>query len=644
MENDHAKGNSMIQWSLRVVALVCAGFVLPAGAPAAEDGDWPTYNHDLAGTRHSPLTQITPDNVGRLRQVWSYTLGAHPTAGSISGGSEFTPLVVDGLLFLTTPSAVVALEPETGKEVWIHELDDRVPSRRGVTYWPGGRGVRARVFVTSGSALLAFDAKTGTTATGFGDNGEVKMPVRYDGAPTLFENELLVGSNSPPGSVRAYDAGSGQQLWAFHSIARRGEDGNASWNNDAWMDNSGGLAWAFSMTIDAARRTLFTVYDAPGPFDYYGGDRPGDNLYANSVVALDVDTGQMKWHFQVVHHDLWDYDVPSPPSLIDVTIDGKRVPVAAVAAKTGYMYLLNRETGEPVFGVEERPVPASDVPGEVSSPTQPIPVKPPPIARVSFSPDEIVTADDTNAEHAAICQDLAERMGTLINEGSYTPYVYHDPSEPLRSTMLFPGSVGGANWGGTASDPTLGYVFVNTMDEASMGWIERTPAGSHLPFRRNSIVGPTSRFQAFEGDPDSGNIAGAGEDAWPCQKPPWGNLVAVNVATGDIAWKVPLGITDALPAGKQRTGRLNMGGPITTASGLLFIGASNDRRFRAFDSRTGRELWVTKLAMSAHAVPITYLGDDGRQYVAVVASGAAAIDSPSPPDADALVVFALPQR
>jgi glucose dehydrogenase len=328
--------------------------------------------------------------------------------------------------------------------------------------------------------------------------------------------------------------------------------------------------------------------------------------------------------------------------LIDVTIDGKRVPVAAVAAKTGYMYLLNRETGEPVFGVEERPVPASDVPGEASSPTQPIPVKPPPIARVSFTPDEIVTADDTNAEHAAICRDLAQRMGTLVNEGSYTPYVYHDPNEPPRSTMLFPGSVGGANWGGTASDPALGYVFVNTMDEASMGWIEHAPAGSHLPFRRNSVVGPTSRFQAFEGDPDSGNILGAGEDAWPCQKPPWGNLLAVNVATGDIAWKVPLGITDSLPAGKQRTGRLNMGGPITTASGLLFIGASNDRRFRAFDSRTGRELWVTRLAMSAHAVPITYLGDDGKQYVAVVASGAAAIDNPSPPDADALVVFALP--
>jgi quinoprotein glucose dehydrogenase len=306
------------------------------------------------------------------------------------------------------------------------------------------------------------------------------------------------------------------------------------------------------------------------------------------------------------------------------------------------MYILNRVTGEPVFGIEERPVPPSDVPGETAWPTQPIPTKPPPIARVSFAPDDVVTAADTNAEHAAFCQDLAKRSGELVSSGSFTPYVYWEPGRPLRSTMLFPGSIGGANWGGTASDPTLGYVFVNTQDEASIGWVEPAPAGSRLPYRRNSVVGPMPRFQAFEGTPESGNIAGAGEDAWPCQKPPWGNLVAVNVATGDIAWRVPLGITDALPPERQRTGRLNMGGPITTAGGLVFIGASNDRRFRAFDSRTGEELWVARLAMSAHAVPITYLGADGKQYVAVVASGAAAIDNPSPPDADALVVFALP--
>jgi len=600
------------------------------------------YNRDLGGTRYSPLTQITPENVANLREAWTYRLGSHPTAGSISGGSEFTPVVVDGLMYVTGPDRVVALRPETGEEVWRYPMPDRVPSRRGVTYWPGDEGVPPRLFVTSGSLLLGLDAKTGAPAAGFGDGGEVRMPVRYDSAPTLFENLLIVGSNSPPGSVRAFDARTGEQVWEFRSIPRPGEAGHETWLDDGWRENSGALHWPFAMTADVETRTLYSVFDSPAPFDYYGGDRLGDNLFGNSVVALDVDTGERKWHFQVVHHDIWDYDLPSAPTLLDVTIDGREVPILAIAAKTGYMYILNRHTGEPVVGIEETPVPPSDVPGEQASPTQPIPVKPPPLARVTFSPDEIVTAEDTTPEHAAFCRSLAERSGELVNSGPFTPYVYWEPGRPLRSTILFPGSIGGANWGGMAADPNLGLLFVNTMDEASFGWIEPSPEGSRLPYRRNSVVGPTSRFQAFEGNPEVGNIAGAGEDAWPCQVPPWGNLIAVDARTGDIAWRVPLGITEELPPEKQRTGRLNMGGPIATASGLVFIGASNDRRFRAFDSRTGEELWVARLAMSAHAVPITYLGADGKQYVAVTASGAAAIDNPSPPDADALVVFALP--
>jgi len=319
-------------------------------------------------------------------------------------------------------------------------------------------------------------------------------------------------------------------------------------------------------------------------------------------------------------------------------------PVLALVHKTGYMYILNREDGKPVFGIEERPVPASDVPGERASPTQPVPVKPGPIARVSYRDDEIVTATETSAEHAAFCKALEQRSGGFHNAGSFTPYLHRAPGAPPRSTILFPGSVGGANWGGAASDPGLGYVFVNTMDEASIGWIEkRAGRGGVESYQRNSIVGSTSRFQWSEGNPDGGgNLVGAGERAWPCQKPPWGNLVAVNVKTGDIAWRVPLGITEQLPEAKQRTGRLNLGGPITTASGLVFIAATNDRRFRAFDSRNGRELWVTRLAMNAHAVPITYQGRDGKQYVAVAAAGASALDDPAPPGSEALVVYALP--
>lgn len=350
----------------------------------------------------------------------------------------------------------------------------------------------------------------------------------------------------------------------------------------------------------------------------------------------------MKWYFQTVHHDLWDYDLPPVPVLLDVTIKGKKVPILAQTGKSGYMYILNRVTGEPVFGVKETPVPASTVPGEQSSPTQPIPVKPPPIARVSYKPEDIVTAADTTEEHAKFCRDLVERSGGFYNAGPFTPYVYKEAGAKPHSTILFPGSVGGTNWGGVAADPKLGYVFVNTLDEASIGWIEKKAGG--VPYDRNSILGPTSRFWSSEGNPRTGNIflKTGGESAMPCQKPPWGRLIAVNANTGDFAWQVPLGVTDQLPEGKRNTGRLSFGGPITTAGGLVFIAATNDRRFRAFDSRTGKELWVTKLPISAHAVPITYQGKNGKQYVAIVAAGGSQLDEPVPPGTEQLMVFALP--
>jgi quinoprotein glucose dehydrogenase len=320
------------------------------------------------------------------------------------------------------------------------------------------------------------------------------------------------------------------------------------------------------------------------------------------------------------------------------------VPFLAQTSKTGYMYILNRVTGQPVFGMEERKVPKSNVPNEETSPTQPIPVKPPPLARVSFKDDEIVRASDTTAEHAAFCRGLMERSGGFYNEGPFTPYLYRAPGAPPRSTILFPGSIGGANWGGTAADPGLGYVFVNLNDEASIGWVEKSPEGARVPYRRNSIVGTTSRFQwadAAANGSGNGNIMG-GEKGWLCQRPPWGNLVAVNVKTGDIAWKVPLGVTDELPEGKKNTGRLNLGGPMTTAGGLVFIGATNDKRVRAFDAKTGKELWAARLPMSAHAVPMTYQARNGKQYVAITASGASALDDPMPEGSEALVVFALP--
>jgi quinoprotein glucose dehydrogenase len=643
-----------------VPPLVEPEIALNPGNEASTAADWPNYNRDLAGTRFSPLTQVNRDNVAELRVAWTYALGRNPTSGGLSGGSEVTPIVVAGRMYLTAADRVVALQPETGIEIWRHELDDGAsPSRRGVTYWDGDATTGARIFVTVGRRLLALDADNGRRSRGFGTGGEIEMAAAYDAAPTRFDDLLIVGSNSAPGSVRAYDARTGAEVWAFTSVPGPGEAGHETWQSEAWREQPNLLHWAFAMTIDPERELLYAVFESPGPDDYYGGNRPGDTLYGDSIVALDVRTGERKWHFQTVHHDIWDYDLPAPPGLLDVEIDGVVVPLLAQAGKTGYLYLLNRVTGEPVFGIEETPVPQSDVPGEATSPTQPIPVKPGPIARVRYAPEDLVTAADTTAAHAEFCAALVERGGGLENAGPFTPWRYRAPESPPRTTVVFPGSVGGANWGGTASDPELGYVFVNTMSEGSLGWIEANPAASvappdaaegavgtsvALPFRRRSAVGgPLARFWSNDAAADSGgNEPGGSRLAWPCQKPPWGELVAVDAATGEIAWRVPLGITPELPTERQRTGRLNMGGPVATAGGLVFIGATNDRRFRAFDSVTGEELWSTELRMSAHAVPMTYLGRDGNQYVAIAAAGAAAIDDPDAPDAQALVVFAPP--
>jgi quinoprotein glucose dehydrogenase len=616
---------------------------------AQSSGDWPMYNHDLAGTRYSPLAQITTKNVANLKQAWSYKLRSPSDAGKrltgIGGFSEATPIVVSGVMYLPAGGRIVALEPETGKELWSYEPKDAIPSRRGVTYWPGDKDTPPRVIFTTGQKMMALNAKTGQVVPGFGNEGIVDLVVPYDSAPTIFKNMLLVGANvqeqpatGPAGDSRAYDVRTGAKLWEFHSVPRPGEPGHEVWQGDDWKNRSGVNNWGFSMTADEARDIIYMTFGSPAS-DYYGADRKGPDLFGNSVVAMDAKTGKYKWHFQVVHHDLWDQDLPPAPGLVDITKDGRKIPALAQVGKSGWMFILDRVTGKPVFGVEERPVPQSDVPGEQTSPTQPFPLKPPALARNSFKEADIVTAEDTTPEHAKACRELYEASGGLYNAGPFTPYLYHQPGTMPKSTAVFPGSIGGSNWGGTATDPKLGYVFVNTSDEGSIGWIEKLPAGSRVEFDRRSQIGALPRFWDKKVD---GNGLTKGESSWPCQKPPWGRLMAVNANTGEFAWSVPLGITDELPPAKQKTGRMNLGGPIVTAGGLVFIGASNDRRFRAFDSKSGKELWVTKLDYSAISVPMTYRGKNGKQYVAVIATGGSGITDPNPGNTESLVVFALP--
>lgn len=632
--------------------LLLAALVLPAAAQQIAPADWPYYARDLAGTKYSPLDQITPENVIKLVPAWTFSMrSAPPRPGGTADpfalpgapratSSAATPIVVDGVMYLPVSTRVVALDATNGNEIWSYSLPVGVASQRGVAYWPGDKQNPPRILFTSGSKLIALNAKTGKIDPGFGDEGEVEMVVPWSGVPTIFKNVAVIGATvgevpeGPSGDSRAYDARTGKKLWEFHSVPRPGEIGHDTWLNDGWKNRSGVNNWGWYMTVDQARGILYMTFGGPAA-NYWGGDRPGANLFANSVVAVDAITGKYKWHFQTIHHDLWDSDLPPAPSLIDIDVDGKKIPALAQIGKAGWMFILDRTNGKPVFGVEERPVPKGSVPGEWYSPTQPFPLKPPPLARVSFKPEDIVTAEDTTPEHAKACRELWDKNGGFMNEGPFTPWNFHEDGTPPKSTIQFPGGTGGVNWGGTAADPRTGYVFLNTHDGALTGWIEkkkpglnygRGTEGSTQPYDRASVdgPGPYHGFSARVKDA-SGKVIGT----WPCQKPPWARLVAVNANTGDIAWQTPLGLVEGLPPGKQNLGSSGSAGPLATGGGLVFIGATTDRRFRAFDSKTGQELWSAQLNKVANANPMTYEGKNGKQYVAIMAT-------------DTLVVFALP--
>jgi len=626
--------------------------------PLMGQTDWPTYGHDLSGTRYSPLKQIDRTNVTKLVRAWTYHTSAagagefdtrvegnevpppnEGRSGRGGGGgfgrtSEVSPLVVGNRMYLTTTyNRVVAIEPETGKEIWSYKLAEGNPATRGLEYRSGDKLDPPMVyFGTSTGKLIALNANTGKLVPGFGNEGIVDMkPGSLNGLtdsrfalsspPVVYKNVIITGAQvqetpslGASGDSRGWDARTGKLLWTFHSIPRPGEPGSETWEGDAWKNRSGTNVWGF-FTLDAARGIVYMPFGEPTS-DYWGGDRKGANLYGTSLVAVDALTGKLKWYFQGVHHDTWDYDFASPPVLFDVVQKGKKIPAVAELSKTGYVYILNRETGKPIFGVEERPVPVDDaVPGDWPSPTQPFPVKPPALARNSFSRADIATV---TPELQKFCTDLFDSIpGGLHAGGPFTHY-------STTPSVIFPSSIGGGNWNPPSFDPGLGYLFVNTMDFGSLN--QMVKAQDSERYARVGYKGNT-RFW----DPKTN---------MPCNQPPWGRLFAINVNTGEIAWQATLGITENLPAEKQKTGRPNIGGSMATAGGLVFIGATDDSRFRAFDSKSGAELWVEKIDAGAHSAPITYVGANGKQYVVVTATGGGFLGDRT--SGDSVIAFALP--
>jgi quinoprotein glucose dehydrogenase len=630
-------------------------------APSPFGTEWPTYGHDSGGQRFSPLTQLTPANVDRLQVAWVYHMrparepaagsGAPPTPdrGSGRGGSGFassetTPIVIDGVMYVSTPyGRVVALNSATGRELWNFRVPLGNASTRGVEYWPGDAQTPAQiVFGTGAGRLFSLNAKTGTPNPAFGDGGSVDLNTAeilqglqgtngLSSPPTVFRNLIITGGRTqenppqgPAGDVRAWDVHSGKLVWTFHSIPRPGEKYNDTWAGDSWKNRSGVNVWGF-ITVDVERGIVYMPFGAPS-VDQYGGDREGDNLFATSIVAADANTGKYLWHFQVVHHDIWDADLSGAPALIDVKQGGRTIPAVAVINKPGLLFLLDRVTGKPIYGVEERPVPPSEVPLERASKTQPFPIKPAPLSRMTMKPEEVATV---TPELEAACRKMMEglQMG-----GPYLPQAYK------RLRVQFPGNHGGVNWGGTSFNPQLGYLFVNTNELGQLaGMTDRDPKA----IGQAQAAGQGNRLHPggpYEGVPGGGRFAAMN---MMCQQPPWGQLTAVNVNTGEFAWRVPLGVTDSLPSDKQKTGRPGNGGTIATAGGLVFVGATDDARFRGFDAKTGKELWTYKLGGAAYATPSTYQGKDGRQYVVITSTGGSLL-SAVPVSDDSITAFTLP--
>jgi len=625
---------------MRPCLIAAVGLLASAGLARAQPRratDWPAVGNDPGGMRYSALDQINRENVAGVRPVWTYHTGE--LEGRKGKTIECTPLVIDGVMYLTTAYLrVVALDAATGREVWTFDpLKDHPPRHeptsggvnRGCAYWSDGKagGERRVIHGTSDGRVFSLNARDGRLDPGFGDGGILDLRAGLDpkvaglgygptSAPAVWKDTVIVGVScgegpgiAAPGDVRAFDVRTGRQVWRFRTVPAPGEFGNETWEGDSWKGRGGANAWG-GFSTDEARGLVFAGLGSAA-FDFYGGDRRGDNLFANCVVALDAKTGRRVWHVQILRHDLWDHDLPVYPNLVTVSHGGKRIDAVAQVTKTGYVFLLDRETGAPLFEVRDQPVPASDVPGERAAPAQPIPVRPPPFSAQSF--DESNATDIGEANRASVLKRLREvRAGPAFNPPS------------LQGTVVIPGFHGGANWSGASFDPTTGLLYVNSNNVPNIVTLVEAKKGEAPGYGPYGHTG-YAQFLDHEG--------------YPAIKPPWGLLNAIDLNTGEFAWRVPLGEFPELTArGVPQTGTETFGGSIVTAGGLVFIAGTKDERLRAFDARTGRTLWEQPLPAGGYATPATY-AVNGRQFVVIAAGGAGKLKTRA---GDAFVAFALP--